>query len=84
MGITFGGLAVGLLLIGIAFGTSALLFPVLIVGGIAAAIAVVYVLGAIGRREGPTPDPVRDAAPAAGEGGTGQPHAPGPDPSGVR
>ena len=71
----FGGIAGGLflilLLIGIAFGTSALLFPVLIVAAIGAVAAVLYVLGAAGQRGSPSggsPDPVADAAPAHGEG----------------
>ena len=76
----FGGLLLVLLVIGIAFGTSALLFPLLIAGAIVAVIAVLYVLGAVGRRTeaatGPGSDPVRDAAPASanapapGEGGS--------------
>ena len=67
-GVTIGGLLFVLLLIGIAFGTSALLFPVLIVAGIAMVVALLYVLGAVGRREETAPDPVADAAPAHGEG----------------
>jgi hypothetical protein len=66
--VTLGGLLLVLLLVGIAFGTSALLFPVLIVAGIAIVIGLLYVLGAVGRREATTPDPVADAAPAQGEG----------------
>jgi hypothetical protein len=81
----FFGVFVGVLLIvGIAFGTSALLFPVLIAAAIGILIAIAYVFGGVGRREAPTPDPVADAAPASGEGGSAAPHAPGPDPSGVR
>ena len=67
-GVTIGGLLLILLLIGIAFGTAGLLFPVLIVGGIAVAIGFLYIIGALGRREVDTPDPVSDAAPAHGEG----------------
>ena len=70
-GVTIGGLLLVLLLIGIAFGTSALLFPVLIVGAIAIVIGLLYLLGAVGQRGSPAgtePDPVADAAPAHGEG----------------
>jgi hypothetical protein len=72
-GLTFGGVFVVLLFIGIAFGTSALLFPVII-----AAVAMVVIAGifmirasARGASEGPgsAPDPVHDAAPAGNEGG---------------
>jgi hypothetical protein len=86
MGITVGGLVVVLLLIGIAFGTSALLFPVLIAAVIAVGIAAVYVLGRVGSRPGgTTPDPVRDSAPASGQGEAAAPRdLGGPDPSGVR
>jgi hypothetical protein len=66
--IMIGGLLVVLLLVGVAFGTSALLFPVLIAAAIGGLIAVLYVLGAVGRREETSPDPVSDAAPAHGEG----------------
>jgi multisubunit Na+/H+ antiporter MnhC subunit len=72
MGVTIGGVLVVLLIIGIAFGTSALLFPVIIAAALMAAAAVAYVVraGARGASEGPgsAPDPVRDAAPASGEG----------------
>ena len=85
MGVTVGGLLVVLLLIGIAFGTSALLFPVVIAAVIAIGIAAVYVLGRVGGRGRPTPDPVRDAAPASGEGEAAAPRdIGGPDPSGVK
>jgi hypothetical protein len=67
-GIVFGGLGLVLLLVGVAFGTSALLFPLLIAAAIGIGIALVYVLGGIGRREEASPDPVSDAAPAHGEG----------------
>jgi predicted lipid-binding transport protein (Tim44 family) len=67
-GILFGGLLVVLLVVALAFGTSALLFGFLIAAAIVGMIAVVYVLGARGRREGTAPDPVADAAPAHGEG----------------
>jgi hypothetical protein len=66
-----GGLLVVLLFVAVAFGTSALLFPVVIAAAIIAVIAVLYVLGAVGSRTppaGPARDPVRDAAPASGEG----------------
>ena len=68
-GIVFGGLLAVLLVVGVAFGTSALLFPLIIAAVIGAGIAILYVLGSAGARE-PTnpPDPVRDAAPASGEG----------------
>ena len=85
MGFTAGGLFVVLLLIAIAFGTSALLFPVLIAAVIAIGIAAIYLLGAVGKRGRPTPDPVRDAAPASGEGKAAAPRdTGGPDPSGVK
>jgi hypothetical protein len=80
----FGGLFAALLLVAIAFGTSAMFFGVLIVGGIAALIAALYVIGAVGRRSEPIEDPVEHGAPAAGEGTAGKPHGPGPEPSGVR
>ena len=83
-GILAGGLIAVLLLIGVAFGTSAFLFPVLIVAGVAALIAVLYVIGAVGRRGEPVSDPVEHGAPAAGEGTAAQPSRPGPEPSGVR
>ena len=72
MGVTIAGLLVALLIIGVAFGTSALLFPVIIAAVIMAVAAVAYVVraGARGASEGPgsAADPVRDAAPASGEG----------------
>jgi hypothetical protein len=68
-GIVFGGLLAVLLVIGVAFGTSALLFPLIIAAVIGVGIAILYVLGAAGTREpASSPDPVRDAAPASGEG----------------
>jgi hypothetical protein len=71
-GITLGGLLVVLLLVGIAFGTSALLFPVLAAAVILAVIAVGYGMkSASGGRSldsSKRPDPVRDAAPVSGEG----------------
>jgi hypothetical protein len=67
-GILFGGLLVVLLLVGVAFGTSALLFPLVIAAAIAGVIALLYVLGAVGQRADTAPDPVADAAPAHGEG----------------
>ena len=66
--VVFGGLFAVLLLVALAFGTSALFFGFLIAGGIVAGIAVVYVLSAAARREEGAPDPVADAAPAHGEG----------------
>jgi hypothetical protein len=67
-GILFGGLLVVLLIVGVAFGTSALLFPLVIAAVIVGVVAVLYVLGAVGQRADTTPDPVADAAPAHGEG----------------
>ena len=71
-GVTLGGLLVVLLVIGIAFGTSALLFPVIIAAVLMLGAGAAYVLkaGARGASEGPgtAPDPVHDAAPASGEG----------------
>jgi hypothetical protein len=85
MGFTLGGLLVVLLLIGIAFGTSALLFPILIAAAIAIGFAAVYVLGAAGKSGRSTPNPVRDAAPASGEGEAASPRdLGGPDPAGVK
>jgi hypothetical protein len=68
-GVTVGGLLVVLLLIAIAFGTSALLIPVLIVAGVLAVLGVLYMLGSDLRRKPgePPPDPVREAAPAGNE-----------------
>jgi hypothetical protein len=66
--VTLGGLGLVLLLIAISFGTAGLLFPVLIVGAIAIAVAFLYIIGAVGKRETTNPDPVSDAAPAHGEG----------------
>jgi hypothetical protein len=71
-GITISGLLVLLLVIGIAFGTSALLFPVLAAAVILVMVAVAHGLKAAtpGRSidTSQRPDPVRDAAPASGEG----------------
>jgi hypothetical protein len=69
-GFTIGGLLIVLLLIAIAFGTSALLIPVLIFAVVLAGLGVLYMLGSgVHRKPGePGPDPVRDAAPVAGEG----------------
>jgi hypothetical protein len=83
MGITLGGLLAVLLIIGLAFGTAALLFPVLIAAAIGVGFAVLYVIGAVGERDTPTRDPQTDAAPASGEGVPPQ-HGSGPDPAGVR
>ena len=68
-GVTVGGLLLVLLLIAIAFGTSALLIPVLIAGGLLAVLGFLYMLGSDLRRKPgePPPDPVRDAAPAGNE-----------------
>ena len=70
-GVTVGGLLVVLLFIAIAFGTSALLLPVII-----AAMAIVLLGGAYVLKAGSSgrpidrslaPDPVNDAAPAGGD-----------------
>ena len=70
--VLFGGLLVVLLVIGVAFGTSALLFPLLIAFAIAVVVAVLFVLNGGSRRpqppSAPASDPVRNAAPASGEG----------------
>ena len=71
-GVTLGGLLVVLLIIAIAFGTSALLFPVIIVALIAIVAAAISIVKA-GARNRPIdqsvqPDPVEYAAPASGEG----------------
>lgn len=70
-GVTLGGVVVVLLFIAIAFGTSALLLPVIIAVVLMLGAAAAYVLkaGARGASEGPgnAPDPVHDAAPASGE-----------------
>jgi uncharacterized membrane protein len=77
-GITIGGVLLVLLLIGIAFGTSALLFPVLIFAGALVVIAIFYGAASVKRGlpagPGSRPDPVREAAPVTGEGS-----APPPD-----
>lgn len=72
-GLTMGGVFVVLLIIALAFGTSALLIPVIVFAGLMALLAAVYALrgGAAAAREldsSKAPDPVRDAAPASGEG----------------
>jgi hypothetical protein len=71
-GITISGVLAVLLLMAIAFGTSALLIPVLLAAGILVVAAIVYGLKAAtpGRSidSSRRPDPVRDAAPASGEG----------------
>ena len=78
MGVTIGGLLVLLLIIGIAFGTSALLFPVIIAAVLMLGAGALYVVraGARGASEGPgsAPDPVSDAAPASAEGSSGTPY----------
>jgi hypothetical protein len=85
MGALFGGLFAVLLLVGIAFGTSGLLFPVLIVIAVAIVAAGIAVIRAGGRSGRPQPNPARDAAPASGEGAAAAPRTQGgPDPSGVR
>jgi predicted lipid-binding transport protein (Tim44 family) len=71
-GITVGGLLVVLLIIAIAFGTSALLIPVLLAAFAIVVLGGLYVLKA-GSASRPIdrsvePDPVHDAAPASGEG----------------
>ena len=70
-GVTFAGLIVVLLIIAIAFGTSAVLFPVLIALGIGLLIAVI----AVGRRltepgdvDAGSKNPRSGGAPASGEG----------------
>ena len=78
-----GGLLVVLLLVGIAFGTSALLFPVLVAAAILVVVGLVYgarrggqEASGAGRRSegGVTPRRPRDgAAPASGEGSAPQP-----------
>jgi hypothetical protein len=86
--ILFGGLLVVLLLVGIAFGTSALLFPVLIAAATPIAVGPIYG-GRRGRQEtsgagpgsgaGITPRrPRGGAAPASGEGSAPQPSEPPP------
>ena len=71
-GITTGGLLVVLLFIAIAFGTSALLIPVILAVLIGVVMAVVYGIksGTAGRPidRSTEADPVHDAAPASSEG----------------
>jgi hypothetical protein len=71
-GITVSGVFAVLLLIAIAFGTSALLIPVLLAAGILIVVAIGYGIKSAtpGRSldSSKRPDPVRDAAPASGEG----------------
>ncbi len=70
-GLTVGGVFVVLLIVGVAFGTSALLLPVLIAVALAALAAGIYI--AHGAARGTTSDaarrdPRRSAAPVSGEG----------------
>lgn len=77
-GVTVTVLIVGLLLVAIAFGTSALLFPVLIAGAIGVLIAVVAVgrrLTTAGNVEHGSRNPRSGGAPASGEG-SGPPTSP--------
>jgi hypothetical protein len=70
-GITLAGLLAVLLLIAIAFGTSALLFPVLIAAALGALIALVAVLRRLreaGAAETRSRNPRTGGAPASGEG----------------
>jgi predicted lipid-binding transport protein (Tim44 family) len=79
-GFVIGGLAVVLLIVALAFGTSALLFPVLIALAIGGAIAVVAVLRGAGSAEQRRGDPRETAAPASGEGSGSPTSATGPRP----
>jgi hypothetical protein len=66
-----GGLLVLLLVIAIAFGTSALLFPVLIAAGIGALIALLTIVRRLrdpGGAEAGSRNPRSGGAPASGEG----------------
>ena len=84
MGFTAGGLFVVLLVNRDRVRHFGVAVPVLIAAVIAIGIAAIYLLGAVGKRGRPTPDPVRDAAPASGEGKAAAPRdTGGPDPSGV-
>jgi hypothetical protein len=84
--ILLGGVLVLLLMIGIAFGTSALLFPVIIAALLAAGMAIAYLIrrggkqtgsGAASVRGGPPSGSGRrpDGAPVSGEG-SGAPTSP--------
>jgi predicted lipid-binding transport protein (Tim44 family) len=77
-GLVVGGLLFALLLIGIAFGTSALLFPVLIALAIGGGIALVAILRGAASAEERSRDPRRTAAPASGEGSGSPTSATGP------
>jgi len=77
-GVTFTGLLVVLLVIAIAFGTSALLFPVLIAAAIGILLALFIVgrrLGEAGEAETASRNPRSGGAPASGEG-SGAPTSP--------
>lgn len=72
MGITAGGLFAVLLLIAIAFGTTGLLIPVLLVGAFGVFAGLAYIgsrAAGTGRNRGRLPtNPVEDAAPASATG----------------
>lgn len=73
--VVFGGLLAALLVIAIAFGTSALLFPVVIAAAIALGVGIAVALRGASRAEKPVSDPRSHAAPASGEG-SGSPTSP--------
>ena len=63
-GVTFGGLAIILLVAALAFGTSALLFPVLIAGGAVLVLGVFYAMRASQARRASSQNPRNDGEPA--------------------
>lgn len=73
-GLTIGGVLIALLLVGIAFGTSIVVYAVLIAGVVLGGLAMLFAR----RRAGPEPPPGSErrrnprsgAAPASGEGST--------------
>jgi len=63
-GVTFGGLAIVLLVVALAFGTSALLFPVLIAVGAVLLLGVFYAMRATQARRPSSRNPRNDGEPA--------------------
>ena len=80
-GVTFGGLLVLLLIVAIAFGTSALLFPVLIalaIGGLIAFLVIARRVRDADDTATGTRNPRSGGAPASGEGSSAPTSSPGP------
>lgn len=68
MGVTLSGLLLMLVVVGIAFGTSALLFPVLLAAAIGVGVTALFVLRVAAAGNGPGQNPRSGGAPASGEG----------------